>query len=137
MSTPNIQLLQSIVTNSRFERFESQPTAGRGYINWQFGNNSKDCECDKEGLLRWEAFCTLKLFNSEKEKDFDPDVDQCLMETSVSFLFVFKPEEALLSDDTWREYEWFFDFTARQRLGIKIRDLLKDSEFYQIPIPGV
>lgn len=137
MSVPNIQLLQSIAINSHFERFEGQPPEGRGYVNFQFGNNSKDCECDKDGLLHWEAFSTLKLFSSEKGKDFNPETDQCLMETSVSFLFVFKLEEAMRSNDAWREYEWFFDFQARQRMGVKFRDLLKDSEFYQIPIPGV
>ncbi|MEN8254670.1 MAG: hypothetical protein ABFR33_04290 [Verrucomicrobiota bacterium] len=137
MNKPDIQLLQSIVLNSRFERFENQPMEGHGYVNFQFGNNSKDCKCDKNGLLHWEAFCNLKLFNSETGKEFDPENDKMLMETSVSFLFVFKPEEALRSDDAWRGYEWFFDFHARQRLAVKLRDLLKDSEFYQIPIPGV
>lgn len=137
MNKPDIQLLQSIVLNSHFERFESKPVEGHGYVNFQFGNKSKDCKCDENGLLHWEAFCNLKLFNSETGKEFDPENDLMLMESSVSFLFVFKPEESLLLNDAWREYEWFFDFHARQRLGVKLRDLLKDSEFYQIPIPGV
>ena len=94
MNKPDIQLLQSIVLNSHFERLESKPIEGQGYVNFQFGNNSKDCQCDKDGLLHWEAFCNLKLFNSEKGKEFDLENDIMLMETSVSFVFVFKPEES-------------------------------------------
>lgn len=135
MSTkPEAYLKRTKVTGQRFVAYHPQPENGRGFINFAFEDNRKNCLGKNGDTLCWTASLTMKAFSGEGDKP-DPDKDLLLMEATIELETQFgvnagEPETSAES------LAWYFDDVSKQKLLGKMRLLLLGTEFSRIPLPG-
>jgi hypothetical protein len=70
------------VTGQRFEAHNPQPENGRGFLNFAFEDNRKDCLCDESDTVCWAASLSMKAFSADSGTP-DPEKDLLLMEAAI------------------------------------------------------
>ena len=135
MSTkPEVYMKRTIVTDQRFEAHNSQPENGRGFINFAFEDNCKDCLYANSDSVCWTASLTMKAFSGEGDAP-NPEKDLLLMEASIALEAEFAVN-ALNAEKSVESLAWYFDEFSKQKLLSKLRLLLLGTEFSRIPLPG-
>lgn len=135
MSTkPEITIQKLLITSQKFTPYKSVPPEGRGFVNWHFEDNRKDCLCESTDSVCWLASFTVKAF-SGPGKQPDPAKDILLMEATASVEGEFSVE-SLTPDTDIQSLAWYFDETCKRKLLSKMRLLLLDTEFASIPLPS-
>lgn len=130
---PEIFTTQLLVTAQQFVAHSSKPQDGKGFLNFHFEDNRKECLGASNESICWQASLTVKAFSSTNEKP-DPATDLLLMEATASV----KGEFTLSPMDPNTDLQtlaWYFDKTCKQKLLSKMRLLLLDTEFADIPLP--
>lgn len=135
MSTKSEVTIQKLlVTSQSFTAHHAQPKEGKGFLNFNFEDNRKNCLCEATESICWQASLTVKAFSSTNDKP-DPATDLLLMEATANVEGEFTIEP--LSPDTdLQSLVWYFDETCKQKLLSKMRLLLLHTEFAQIPLPN-
>lgn len=135
MSTvPEIFTNKLMVTSQKFFAHSSRPQGGKGFVNFHFEDNRKDCLCDPSESICWQASLTVKAYSSTNDKP-DPAKDLLLMEANASVEGQFTIER-LDSNTDLQELAWYFDEACKQKLLSKMRLLLLDTEFSSVPLPN-
>lgn len=119
------------VTGQRFEAHNPQPENGRGFLNFAFEDNRKDCLCDESDTVCWAASLTMKAFSADSGTP-DPEKDLLLMEAAIELEVQF----AIGAEESPESWAWYFDDFSKQKLLEKMRLLLLGTEFSRIPLPG-
>ncbi len=131
---PEVYAKRAKVTSQRFEAHNPQPANGRGFINFSFEDNRKDCLCEAGETVCWTASLLMKAFSGTGTAP-DPEKDLLLMEAFIEL----ETEFAVAGqnpDSSVESQAWYFDEFSKQKLLAKMRLLLLDTEFSQIPLPG-
>ncbi len=135
MSTGSkLSMNKLLVTSHRFTAHNSKPKEGKGFINFHFEDNRKDCLCEPNGSICWQATLTVKAFSGTGSQP-DPANDLLLMEAVVSVDAEFTAEK-LDSTDSLQSFAWYFDDTCKRKLLSKMKLLLLDTEFANVPLPN-
>jgi len=131
---PKIFTKKLRVTAQQFTAHNPQPKGGKGFVNFNFEDNRKECLCDLGESVCWKASLTMKAFSSTNGKP-DPEKDLLLMEAtaSVEGTFAFKDS---VDVENLKSFVWHFDEVCKQKLLSKMRLLLLDTEFAHLPLPG-
>jgi hypothetical protein len=130
---PEVCVKRSKITGQRFSSYNAQPNNGRGFINFNFEDNRKDCLLDAR-TIRWNSSLTMRAFSGTGDVP-DSANDLLLMEASIELEceVVLGP---MSSDSALESSIWYVDEFSKQKLLGKMRLLLLDTEFAQIPLPG-
>lgn len=131
---PEVYVKRSKITGQRFTAHNPQPGDGRGFINFNFEDNRKDCLCDTGDSICWNASLTMRAFSGTGEVP-DPEKDLLLMEAIIELESEFAVS-SMSPGDSFESSAWYFDEFSKQKLLGKMRLLLLDTEFSQIPLPG-
>ena len=91
-TTSEVSTRTLLVTKQQFTAHNSKPKDGKGLVNFHFEDNRKDCLCEPNDSVCWQASLTLKAFSSTDTPP-DPAKDLLLMEAiiSVEGQFIVKP----------------------------------------------
>ncbi len=122
------------VTSQKFTSHNSKPEGGKGFVNFHFDDNRKDCLCDPAESVCWEASLTVKAFSGTGDRP-DPETDLLLMEATASVEGHFALADSATVDGI-ESLVWYFDEVCKQKLLSKMRLLLLDTEFSNLPLPG-
>ncbi len=120
------------VTSQKFISHNSKPEEGKGFVNFHFNDNRKECLCDPADTICWQASLTVKAFSGAGERP-DPEKDLLLMEAAASVEGHFALADTA---DGVEPLAWYFDEVCKQKLLGKMRLLLLDTEFSSLPLPG-
>jgi hypothetical protein len=131
---PEIFTKKLLVTKQQFTSHNPKPQDGKGFVNFHFEDNRKDCLCETKDSVCWQATLTVKAFSSTNDKH-DPATDILLMEATANVEGEFTIEP-LNPDTDLQSLAWYFDETCKQKLLNKMRLLLLHTEFSQIPLPN-
>jgi hypothetical protein len=131
---PEVHVKHTKITGQQFIAHNPQPDNGRGFINFNFEDNRKDCLRDAGDSVCWNATLTMKAFSGTGDAP-DPEKDLLLMEATIELEseFAVRP---MNPGDSFESSAWYFDEFSKQKLLGKMRLLLLDTEFSQIPLPG-
>lgn len=131
---PKVYIKRTKVTAQRFEAYNPQPENGRGFINFSFEDNRKNCLCNAGDSIYWTASLTMKAFSGTGDSP-DPEKDLLLMEATIHLEteFVFNGTDR---DTSPESHAWYFDAFSKNKLMDKMRLLLLGTEFSRIPLPG-
>ena len=129
------EMIQKKLTlvEQRFVAHNSQPEEGQGFISFSYEDNRKECLCELSDTIVWEASLVLKAFSGEGIRP-NPEEDLLLMEAEVAVEGEFLVGEKKTADDL-QSLTWYFDDVCRYKLLSKMRLLLLDTEFAQLPLP--
>ncbi|MDF7806063.1 hypothetical protein P4E94_01350 [Pontiellaceae bacterium B12219] len=131
---PDLSVHQLRVTQQTFISHNSKPAEGKGFVNFHFNDNRKECLCDPAKTICWKASLVVKAFSGTGEQP-DPEKDLLLMEATASVEGQFELSESADFDEI-AGLAWYFDEICRQKLLSKMRLLLLDTEFAGLPLPG-
>lgn len=123
-----------LITGQHFTAHNFKPTDGKGFVNFRFDDNRKECLCEPNDSVCWQASLTVKAFSTTNDKP-DPTKDLLLMEATASVEGEFTIDP-LDPDTDLQSLAWYFDEACKQKLLSKMRLLLLDTEFAHIPLPS-
>lgn len=133
-TTPEIVIQKLLVTRQTFTARHTQPKKGKGFVNFTFKDNRKDCLSEPATSVCWQASLIMKAFSGTNDRP-DPEQDLLLMDAVVSVEGEFSVGSPHSAKDL-QSMAWYFDDTCKRKLLGKMRLLLLDTEFAQIPLPG-
>ncbi len=127
---PTVKTRSIIVTEKKFKALKLLPEGGNGRVTFHFEDNSKNCN-EQGGKFCYCAGLTVHAFEriaTEKDESKDPMLMEAIIQVEAEFAL----DGAQKIDDL----VWHIDSLCKHKLLWKMRDMLSDTAFSQIPVPS-